>query len=105
MRFAYMDETGNTGRRFDDPDQPIHMIVSLVVDESKVTDLHEHIREVGRRHCAGDCDEAEFEFHGGDLFSGDNPFGGHSCSRSSRSSGWPANATAMCCWSPMRPKK
>jgi len=50
MRFAYMDETGNTGRRFDDPDQPIHMILSLVVDESRVADLHEHVREVGRRH-------------------------------------------------------
>jgi hypothetical protein len=78
MRFAYMDETGNTGRRFDDRDQPIHMILTLVVDEARVTDLHEHIREVGRRHCPDDCEKAEFEFHGGDLFSGGVPFGTHS---------------------------
>lgn len=78
MRFAYMDETGNTGRRFDDPDQPIHMILSLVVDEARVPDLHDHIREVGRRHCPDDCDGAEFEFHGGDLFSGAGPFDGRS---------------------------
>jgi hypothetical protein len=78
MRFAYMDETGNTGRRFDDPDQPIHMILSLVVDEARVSDLHEHIREVGRQHCPDHCEESEFEFHGGDLFSGDAPFKDHS---------------------------
>lgn len=78
MRFAYMDETGNTGRRYDDLDQPIHMIVSLVVDEANVADLHEHIREIGRRRCVDDCEEAEFEFHGGDLFSGGAPFNGHS---------------------------
>ncbi|HVS98982.1 MAG TPA: DUF3800 domain-containing protein [Solirubrobacterales bacterium] len=70
MRFAYMDETGNTGRRFDDRDQPIHMILSLVVDESRVADLHEHMREIGRRHCPDDCEGSDFEFHGGDLFSG-----------------------------------
>jgi hypothetical protein len=69
-----MDETGNTGRRFDDPDQPIHMILSLVVDESRVTDLHDHIRDVGRWNCPGECEEAGFEFHGGDLFSGAAPF-------------------------------
>ena len=90
MRFAYMDETGNTGRRFDDPDQPIHMILSLVVDESKVADLHEHVREVGRRHCPENCADSEFEFHAGDLFSGDAPFDAHSSERGSRS-------TTRCC--------
>jgi hypothetical protein len=78
MRFAYMDETGNTGRRFDDGDQPIHMILSLIVDETKVADLHEHMREVGRRHCPDDCDGSDFEFHGGDLYSGSGPFDGRS---------------------------
>jgi hypothetical protein len=78
MRFAYMDETGNTGRRFDDADQPIHMILSLIVDETRVADLHEHMREVGRQHCPDDCDGSEFEFHGGDLFSGSGPFDGRS---------------------------
>jgi len=74
MRFAYMDETGNTGRHFENRDQPIHMVLSLVVDETKVSDLHEHMRNVGRRHCPDTCDEADFEFHGNDLFSGGGPF-------------------------------
>jgi Protein of unknown function (DUF3800) len=78
MRLAYMDEAGNTGRRCDDPNQPIHLILSLVVDESKVVALHDHVREIARRHCPEDCDEYHFEFHGQDLFSGRGSFEGRS---------------------------
>lgn len=68
MRFAYMDEAGNTGRRYDDPDQPIHMILSLVVDEANIRTLHQHVREAGRRHFPDHCDDPEFEFHGQHLY-------------------------------------
>lgn len=68
MRFAYMDETGNTGRRCDDPNQPIHLILSLVIDEAKIAAVHEHMREAGRRHCPTAYHEDTFEFHGADLF-------------------------------------
>ncbi len=78
MRLAYMDEAGNTGRRCDDPNQPTHLILSLVVDESKVVLLHEHVREIARRHCPRDCAEYDFEFHGQDLFSGRGSFAGRS---------------------------
>ena len=70
MRFAYMDEAGNTGRRFDDADQPIHLILSLVVDEAKISTLHEHVRGAGRRHFAHCCDDPKFEFHGQHLYAG-----------------------------------
>lgn len=70
MRFAYMDEAGNTGRNCNEPSQPIHLILTLAVDEENVAALHEHIRETGRRHCPGDCRDDQFEFHGHDLFSG-----------------------------------
>jgi uncharacterized protein DUF3800 len=70
VRFAYMDEAGNTGKNYDEPSQPIHLILSLLVDEANVAALHEHVREVGRRHCPGDCREDDFEFHGHELFSG-----------------------------------
>ena len=70
MRFAYMDESGNTGRNLDDSMQTIHLILSAVIDESRVGVLHEKMREIARRHCPGDCREASFEFHGPDLYSG-----------------------------------
>jgi len=68
MRFAYMDEAGNTGRRFDDADQPIHLILTLVVDEARISALHEHVREAGRRHFPDCCDDPKFEFHGQHLY-------------------------------------
>jgi hypothetical protein len=76
MRLAYMDEAGNTGRRCDDPNQPVHLILTLVVDEAKVATLHEHIRAMAQRHCPDDCENYEFEFHGQDLFAGRGSFVG-----------------------------
>ncbi len=68
MRFAYMDEAGNTGRRFDDPAQPVHLILSLVVDEAKIPVLHQHVREAGKRHFPTFCTDPEFEFHAQQLY-------------------------------------
>lgn len=76
MRFAYMDEAGNTGRRCDDPAQPIHLILTLMVDEENVQVLHQHVRATARRHCARIHRDPEFEFHGQDLFSGRGCFDG-----------------------------
>jgi hypothetical protein len=74
MRFAYMDEAGNTGRKLDEPEQPFHLILSLVVDETKIAAIHEHMREVGRRHCPWACRQPDFEFHGSHLFAARGPF-------------------------------
>jgi len=74
VRFAYMDEAGNTGRKLDEREQPIHLILSLVIDETKIAAAHEHVREMGRKHCPADCHEASFEFHGADLFAARGPF-------------------------------
>lgn len=76
VRFAYMDEAGNTGRNFGDPAQPIHLILTLAIDESRIPPVHEHIRDTARRRCPGVCDEDDFEFHGQDLFSGRGHFSG-----------------------------
>lgn len=76
MRIAYMDETGNTGRRLDAPEQPIHMILTLVVDEEKVTTVHDHVRATARRFCPGDCERPDFELHGQELFHGQGAFSG-----------------------------
>lgn len=73
MRLAYMDEAGNTGRNLDEPMQPIHMILTVVVDEAKVADLHAHLRETARRHFPGQCNADGFEFHGHDLYAGEGP--------------------------------
>jgi hypothetical protein len=74
MWFAYMDETGNTGRNLDDPSQPLHLILTLAAEESKVSIIHEHIRDTARQYCPGDCEKDDFEFHGKDLYAAEGYF-------------------------------
>ena len=51
MKFAYMDEAGNTGRDLANPEQTFHLILTVVVDEACVSRLHDHVREVAQLHC------------------------------------------------------
>ncbi len=78
MWFAYMDETGNTGRNLGDKDQPVHLILTLAIEETKVATVHQHIRETARKHCPDVCTDDDFEFHGQDLFSARGHFSGRS---------------------------
>lgn len=71
-----MDEAGNTGRRCDDPNQPIHLILTLVIDEAKVALVHQHVRDTARLYCPAQCKRPDFEFHGVDLVSGRGCFDG-----------------------------
>lgn len=74
MWFAYMDEAGNTGRNFKDAAQPIHLILTVAIDETQVMRVHDHVRDVARHHCPSDCRKDDFEFHGQALFSGRGSF-------------------------------
>jgi hypothetical protein len=76
MWFAYMDEAGNTGRNLADRSQPIHLILTVAMDEAYVRPVHERMRDIARRHCPGICENADFEFHGHALFAGSGPFDG-----------------------------
>jgi hypothetical protein len=48
----------------------------MAVEESKVHVIHEHVRDVARRHCSPDCEEDDFELHGKELFAGEGYFAG-----------------------------
>lgn len=78
MWLAYMDEAGNTGRNFSDSAQPIHLILTLAIEESAIPAVHEHMRNTAREHCPREHREDGFEFHGQDLFSGRGHFAGRS---------------------------
>lgn len=39
MWLAFLDESGNTGRKLDDPDQPIHWMAAVLIPEDKVLSL------------------------------------------------------------------
>lgn len=71
-----MDEAGNTGRNLEDGAQPVHLILTLAVDESMVRVIQEHVRDTARRYCSPDCEEDGFEFHGKELFRAGGHFAG-----------------------------
>lgn len=76
MKLIYIDEAGNTGKK-PDPDQPIHMIGALIVDQGQISGIEAKLNVVARR-----CAEAigrevsadGLEFHGSDLFGGNKVF-------------------------------
>ncbi len=76
MRFAYMDEAGNTGRDLDQKEQPVHVIGTVIVDESKVMDIHDHLQDITRRRFPHEQHNDAFEFHGAALFGGKESFAG-----------------------------
>jgi Protein of unknown function (DUF3800) len=65
-----MDEAGNTGRKLDDPQQPIHEIVALLIAEECVSGLHADLRSIARQWFHRDYFRHDFEFHGADIFHG-----------------------------------
>ncbi len=70
---AYLDESGNTGHRLDDPDQPIHYLVAVLVPEEHVLSLASDLQAIAARTCPGN---PTAELHGAQLFGGDGDWRG-----------------------------
>ena len=75
MYLAYMDEAGNTGTRAD-PDQPVHMLGCLLVEDTAVRALEDEIAGVAAKHFPEVSAKPEFEFHGAHLYGGKGVFRG-----------------------------
>lgn len=76
MWLTYVDESGNTGAKLDDPNQPFHVIVGVSVREDAVSELAAHIDDVAKRHFATTERTKETELHAAQLKSGDGPWKG-----------------------------
>jgi hypothetical protein len=70
MWLFYIDESGNTGTRLDDPDQPIHYLIALGVHESKVNALETEFRHVVETLFGEDIWRNSFEIKGQALRKG-----------------------------------
>ncbi len=73
MWLAYVDESGNTGRRLDDPDQPIHWLVAVMIPEDHVLSLAADLDAVVSRACPN---HPTAELHGAQLFGGEEHWRG-----------------------------
>ncbi|MFC0249605.1 DUF3800 domain-containing protein [Citricoccus parietis] len=66
MYLAYLDESGNTGRKLDDPDQPFHFMAAVLVPEVHVNALAKALDSL----VASSGVAASTELHGAALFRG-----------------------------------
>lgn len=73
MLICYLDESGNTGRRLDDPDQPIHILAAVIVREDRIRDMEDQLQALAE---AAPTEHPLIEYHGDQLFHGSGPWQG-----------------------------
>ena len=73
MLFCYLDESGNTGNRLDDPHQPYHYLVAVMVREDMVSPLTRRLDELA---VEAPTTARLDEYHGQQMFSGMGPWNG-----------------------------
>ncbi len=73
MLICYVDESGNTGSRLDDPHQPFHLIAAVMVREDRVRDMADRLDELARR---APTRKPLIEYHASELFHGSGPWEG-----------------------------
>lgn len=69
MYFFYIDESGNTGLQLH-PTEPIHWLVAVGVHTRELRGIEAEMFALALRYFGPRAYEADFEFHGSDLFSG-----------------------------------
>lgn len=67
MWLCYLDESGNTGRRLDDPDQPVHLIAAVLVPEDRVFDMCTRLDSL---LASLPITASRLELHGSQMYSG-----------------------------------
>jgi len=75
MLICYLDESGNTGKRLNDPDQPIHLLAAVMVREDRLREMADRLNDLAD---AAPTSEPLVEYHGDQLFHGTGPWQGTS---------------------------
>jgi hypothetical protein len=75
MHLVYFDESGNTGKNLEDPQQPVFVLGALVVPESVWLQVEQELEQSLERNFPSPRDTS-FEVHAGDLRGGTRMFAG-----------------------------
>lgn len=73
MLICYLDESGNTGLRLDDPDQPVHVIAAILVREDRVRIMVDRLDSLA---ASAPTATPLTEYRGQEIFSGTGPWTG-----------------------------
>jgi len=68
VRLIYVDESGNTGLRTDDPDQPLLVLTALMVAPENVRQLEKAVRDIGEKYFGPQARNTDFELHGAEIY-------------------------------------
>ena len=71
MLICYLDKSGNTGRRLDDPEQPIHLIAAVMIVEDRVREMTDLLDALTQR---APTRQPLIEYHGSQLYGGSGPW-------------------------------
>ena len=67
MLISYLDESGNTGKRLDDPVQPHHYVAAVLVREDRIRDMTAQLNSLAR---VAPTAAPLSEYRGSEIFSG-----------------------------------
>lgn len=70
MKLFYLDESGNTGDKRDDPTQPYHLLAAVVADETQVRNVENAVRVLAEQYFPNQAADRDFEFHGYEIHKG-----------------------------------
>lgn len=70
VHMAYMDESGNTGRKID-PEQPLHVLATVVVPRRGLIPVARHLKKLASSYA---LPNEQFEFKGAQIFGGRGPW-------------------------------
>lgn len=76
MWLTYVDESGNTGHKLDDPQQPFHVLAGISVREDAVSSVAAHLDDVVGQALGTTSRTTATELHGSELKAGNGPWHG-----------------------------
>lgn len=68
MRLIYVDESGNTGKNTNTPDQPLLVLTALVIEPQYVRVIEQAVQQIGEKYFGPVARNTDFEFHGAEIY-------------------------------------
>jgi hypothetical protein len=76
MHLIYIDETGNTGKNLNDPQQPVFLLCAMLIHKDLWQALEEKLQQISSKHLGEKAEADGFEIHATEIRNGIRLFKG-----------------------------
>ena len=76
MHLVYIDETGNTGKNLNDPQQPIFLLCAMLIHKDNWQNLEKMLQSICDEHLGEKAKRDGFEIHATEIRNGKGVFKG-----------------------------